>query len=106
MDKKTIKKRIAREWIYFLGYIFVGFVCALCVAWKVYNLSDSTALRIWVTPYIVCQLIRSILWSFRKLKGSNTNITSKTIAREWLYLLGFSFVGGFIWDVSLFKPVL
>ena len=67
------KKIIAREWLYLLGGVVGGVILVAGLALMgtdVGKMQDSFFFTLLGFPYALCQLIRSILWSIRKLKNN------------------------------------
>ena len=73
-----IKKIVAREWLYFLGFVVAGFVVlplpvVLIVSpqervSEFYKALFEGVWIIWlivIAPYLVFQLVRSVLWALR-----------------------------------------
>ena len=79
-------KIVAREWLYFLGCLFIGtvplpmailvissipadeFLGHYCIFWKDLVRPEAEAFWIAIGPYMLLQLIRSIIWAVRALR--------------------------------------
>ena len=89
------KKRIAREWLYFaalvLGGVFIivplialaiheGDVSVLTLVFRSFtDRHDPDYLTVWtiaLSPYILTQLIRSIIWAVRALRENKFSLYS------------------------------
>ena len=73
MNNKT-KKIIAREWLYFVISLLVGFLHLVLRA----NLNDHFSVKgfrgfilFLLIPYILFQFIRSLIWSAKTLKSKS-----------------------------------
>ena len=75
-----IKKIVAREWLYFLGFVVAGLVVLPLPVMLILNPQEGVsafykalfeesqwqiAWLIVIAPYLVFQLVRSVLWALR-----------------------------------------
>lgn len=70
MNSKT-KKVIAREWLYLISLIVLGFILAILVDISAPYSSDSDFYTFVLLPYIILQIIRAIIWAVKTLKSSS-----------------------------------
>ena len=77
------KKRVAKEWLYFLGALLVGLVVLSLVPFFTkgnYTFSvflalvdKQEALLAWLIalgPYVLFQLLRSVIWAWKTARSS------------------------------------